>query len=402
LTYSLLLLTAVTVITAWLTGGIGVRSLGSSQYGGGKYVTLLAGIAGYFALTSRRIPPNRAGLYVACFFLSGMTYGIATLAIMAGPQFHFLMSIFSPMYATRELSAEGLLNEGMARFGGLQMIAIAVYLFMLARFGVRGLLDTARPWRLVLFLLTLGVGLYGGFRSYAVLFGLTFGAMFLLEGLHRTRVLAVFLGVGLLGSAVILPQAYKLPMAAQRALSFLPGKFDPVAIESARTTIEWRVDMWKQLLPGVPQYLFRGKGLSLDPTDMYLAGQSERRFQGGELSGTIAAGDYHNGPLSILIPFGIYGMIAFLWFLIAGVRLLHRNFKFGNPAYRNVNTLLLAAFVAHAFFFFIFFGSLCDDTPFFAGLLGLSVALNGADAPVLAQAEQPAGGVELNTEYIRV
>jgi hypothetical protein len=30
------------------------------------------------------------------------------------------------------------------------------------------------------------------------------------------------------------------------------------------------------------------------------------------------AGDYHNGPLSILIPFGLFGMIAFLWLLGAG------------------------------------------------------------------------------------
>jgi hypothetical protein len=401
LTYSLLLLVAVTVGTALMTGGFGAASLGSSQYGGGKYVGLLSGIAGYFALTSRRIPPHRAGLYVACFFLSGLSYGIATFAIMAGPQFHFLLSIFSATFASDQLSAEGVLNVGMVRLGGLQMMAIAIYSYMLARFGIRGLLDATRPWRLLLFLLALGAGLYGGFRSYVALFGLTFAGLFFLEGLHRTRYLAIFLGAGLLGSAILLPQAHKLPLVAQRALSFLPGKFDAVAVESATTTTGWRLEMWKQVLPEVPQYLFRGKGFALDPTDLYLAGESQRRFQGDALAGTIVAGDYHNGPLSILIPFGIYGMIAFLWFLIAGVRLLHRNYKFGNPAYRNVNALLLAAFAARAFFFFIFFGSLHSDMPFFTGLLGLSVALNGADASALAQAERPAVGVELNTEYIR-
>jgi len=51
-TCSLLLLAAVTATTAFLTGGVGVASLGSSRYGGGKYFSLLLGIAGYFALTS--------------------------------------------------------------------------------------------------------------------------------------------------------------------------------------------------------------------------------------------------------------------------------------------------------------------------------------------------------------
>ena len=38
---------------------------------------------------------------------------------------------------------------------------------------------------------------------------------------------------------------------------------------------------------------------------------------------------------------------------------------------------------------------------FFTGLLGLSVALNGAECAAPAPAEQPAAGVELSTEYIK-
>src|SRR5208283_5557251 len=98
---------------------------------------------------------------------------------------------------------------------------------------------------------------------------------------------------------------------------------------------------------------------------------------GNPLAGTIVVGDFHSGPLSILIPFGLYGAIAFLWFLAAGLRVLHRNWKFGDPALQRVNALLLAAFAGRTVFFFIFFGALHSDIAFFAGLLGLSVALNG-------------------------
>jgi hypothetical protein len=80
--------------------------------------------------------------------------------------------------------------------------------------------------------------------------------------------------------------------------------------------------------------------------------------------------------------------------------MLYRNWKFGSPALHSVNGLMLAAFTAHAVFFLCFFGSLHSDMAIFAGLLGLSVALNGAvTAPV--PAEQTSAGVEFSTEYIQ-
>jgi len=73
ITWPLICLAAAVLITAKFTGGFGLRAYGSDVYGGKKYVVLMAGILSYFALTSRRIPPERAGLYVALFFLGGVT-----------------------------------------------------------------------------------------------------------------------------------------------------------------------------------------------------------------------------------------------------------------------------------------------------------------------------------------
>ena len=402
LTRSWLLMAAVIVITGLLTGGFGARALGSGHYGGSRYFTALAAIAGYFAFTSRRIPPHRAGVYVACFFLSGLTGIIGNLAVAAGPPFHFLLSIVAPAFAQEQLSAQGAMSGGMVRITGLIVAGSAIYTYLLARFGIRGLLDLSRPWRLPLFLVATGAGLFGGFRSYVALFGLTFIALFFLEGLHRTRYLPALLGIMLLGGLVVLPQANKLPLVAQRALSFLPGRFDYFAVHSARTTLDWRWEMWKQVWPEVPQHLFRGKGFAFDPQDAFLAGEAQLRFQSEFVASTIVVGDYHNGPLSILVPLGIYGLVAFLWIIIAGLRVLYRNYRSGSPDYKNVNALILALFAAHALFFFVGFGSLYSDLAYFAGLLGLSVALNGAEPSLLPQAEQPAAGVELNTEYVRV
>ena len=91
-------------------------------------------------------------------------------------------------------------------------------------------------------------------------------------------------------------------------------------------------------------------------------------------------GDYHNGPLSVILPFGIFGAIAFVWLLIAGLRVVYRNYRFGDPAYHHFNTFLFAYFAVKVVIFFVIFGSLHSDLPQFLGLLGLSISLNGGVA----------------------
>jgi hypothetical protein len=111
--------------------------------------------------------------------------------------------------------------------------------------------------------------------------------------------------------------------------------------------------------------------------------------------GLAISGDYHSGPLSVIIPFGIWGTIVVLWFLIAGVWALHHNRLYGDPALQTVNTFLLTAFVARIIIFFFIFGGISGDIVAFAGYLGLSISLNGgicrpARNPAVTTAGPPA------------
>jgi hypothetical protein len=400
LTKPLLILTGVVVVTGMLTGGFGLRSLDASRNGGQKYFYFLAAVAGYFVFTSKRISPQRAPLYVALFFLSALTYGLTDLAMVGGSNVDFLWVFLPPEYGAGDATTVGITgsNGSIMHVGGLALVGIALYSYAFARFGIRGLVDLTRPWRLLLPLLALVAGLLSGYRGFAVGASLTFAVLFWLEGLHRTRYLAVLLATALIGGAVVLPYANHLPVIAQRTLSFLPGNFDYAAREDAKTSSEWRVEMWKLLLPEVPKRLFRGQGWGIDARELEMS--LSMADAGDPYASTIMVGNYHNGPFSILLPFGIYGMIAFVWFLVASLRLLHRNWKFGNPALHAVNAMLFAAFAGRVISFFLVFGSMHSDMAFFAGLLGLGVALNGAE-PARAQAEQPATGVEFGTEYIK-
>ena len=80
-----------------------------------------------------------------------------------------------------------------------------------------------------------------------------------------------------------------------------------------KASTEWRIDMWKAVLPSVPRYFFLGKGYGLDANDLYMSFESA--YRQGEASATSqVAGDYHNGPLTLIIPLGIWGVIGFVWF----------------------------------------------------------------------------------------
>src|SRR5262249_45173838 len=148
------------------------------------------------------------------------------------------------------------------------------------------------------------------------------------------------------------PFSCGLPLSMQRSLSVLPLDIDPAARADAQASIEWRVEMWRMLLDEVPHYFWLGKGYAINPTDIYLMDQAVRHGLAGPFEGAMVSGDYHSGPLSVLIPFGIFGVTAFMAFLIASFRVIILNYRYGRPDISNINTFVLSYFTAKVIFYF--------------------------------------------------
>ena len=375
-TWSLICLVAVVVFTAKMTG-LGLRTMGSEVYGGHRYIYLLGAIMGYFALSGHRIPPEKARLYVGLFFLGGLAALIADLAPIVPTPLHFIYLFFpADPYAIQTASGQGGL-----RFGGAGTASLMVFSYMLAVYGIRGIFLSGRRWRLIVFCFATMLGLLGGFRGGLAFQGMIFALLFYLEGLHRTKLVPIFAFIGFLMLVLLIPLTPHLPFSIQRALSFLPLKVDPLVQQSATGSSTWRFDMWKALLPQVPHYLMLGKGYALSVNDFQLLGGADAAVQVSsdfaENKYMAVAGAYHNGPLSVLMTFGLWGGIAFSWFLIAGTWVLYRNYRYGDPALWTMNAFLLAIFVVRIIAFFFIFGGLDGDMAHFGGLLGLGVSLNG-------------------------
>jgi len=392
LTRPLLILGGIVLLTGYLRGGIGVHALGStSAYGGRSYFWILGAIVGYFALSAVRIPAAKANRTGRIFFLSGTTSVLPNIVFLLGPAFYILYYFLPSDYAMGQAVAESGRQPGMTeRFSGVSPACTALICYFLVRWGIRGILSFARPWRLAMFIAAALLSLAGGFRSSVIMIGLLLVCQFCVEGLWRTRFLPMVLGVGVMAAVMIVTFSDRMPLAAQRAVSFLPVKVDPAVKADADFSVEWRVQMWQILLPQIPKYMLLGKGYSIDPEELYFAviggGAEDISAQTSMVSG-----DYHSGPLSTIIPIGLGGTLAFVWLLGAGIKVLYRNYRYGDPALRNINAFFLAYFITQIIFYFGVFGAFNSQLCVFTGLLGMSVSINGG---VRKRGQVPARSVQ--------
>jgi O-Antigen ligase len=376
ITWPLLGLIAVVAITAKLTGGLGLRAFGSDVYGGKKYIFLTVAILGYFAIASLPIPPEKARKYVVLYYAGGLLCIVQDFYPIVP---HFLRGIYwlIPPFA---YSLEGQFEVGVTRLAGTGAFGTAMVNVLIACYGLRGVFLSGKLWRPVVFSLSFILIFLGGFRSAIIGAVATFLILFFLEGLHRTRLMPFMAIFALAMVGIVIPLGSKLPFTFQRALAFLPPSVVNLrsdARASADDSWEWRVRMWKALEREIPEHLLLGKGYAISPEDYNSemgAGAAVGNSADPAEQALALSSDYHNGPLSVILPFGIWGVIAVVWFLAGSVWVMYRNYRYSPPELQTLNAFLFAMYLWSVITFYG--GSLATNMNLFTGVLGLSVAIN--------------------------
>lgn len=392
--WSLFALLVVVLITAKLTGGFGFRSLGASVYGGKKYATLIVGILSFFAIASRPIPKEKANFYIFLFFAGAMFSILQDLYYYTPDALRFIYYVFPPSSTGMDEFGNEEVILGVTRLGGVAGAAVAFVCWLLARHGIRENLLTDKLWRPLLLGGALLLIPLGGFRSSILGMLLILAIIFYLEKLHRTGLVLVVGLMIVMGGTLLVPLASHLPQTFQRALAFLPLDISGEARANADASTDWRLEMWKALMPEVPKYVALGKGYAFSAATFDESMGPNAMFHmtiDASQDPLALASDFHSGPLSIILPFGIWGVLAWLWYWWAGFYVVWRNYRYGDPDLRHINMYLFAAFVARCFGFLFIFGDLPMDVAGFAALVGLSVAVNhGIKAPQPRAAYRPA------------
>jgi hypothetical protein len=377
ITWSLICLIAVVAITAKLNGGIGLKAFGSDVIGGKKYIFLIVGILGYFAITARPIPPELARWYVALYFSGGIFSFIGDLYPICPGFLHPIFWVIPPSYYGDD---SGGFDLSATRLAGTGWAAVAATNTMIAFYGVRGIFLGGKLWRPVVFFICCILIFFGGFRSALILTAATFLMQFFLEGMHRTKLMPFFIIFCLAGAALVFPLATRLPFTFQRTLAFLPKEIihlTPEARMAAQDSTDWRIGMWTDLMPQIPKHLLLGKGYAISAEDAENIGLDTAFGQiNGSATALAISSDFHNGPISVILPFGIWGVIAFLWFIIASNIITYRNFRYGAPALKTINTFLFTTNVIGTLDFLFIFGDLSGGIAQFVGVLGISICVN--------------------------
>lgn len=402
--WPLIAFVAVVLITAKLTGGFGLRSMGSNVYGGKKYVYLLIGILSFFAITAKSIPKNKVNLYITLFFAGGFFDFIQDIYPIVPDPLKFIFLVFPPSDTVMSTLATG--NEavvlGQTRLGGIASAAGMVFTWMLARHGFQGNFLTGKLWRPAV-MTVMGAAIFlGGFRNNIIGVAILLALLFYLEKMYRTGAMLAVVMAGVLGGALLIPLAPHLPFTFQRALAFLPLDLDPEARMDADASTQWRLDMWEALLPQVPKYLLLGKGyaFSQQTFDDYMGPTATFKKAIDAADDPLAlSSDFHSGPLSVVLSFGIWGVLVWLWYWGAGFHVIWRNYHYGLPDHRHINLYLFAAFIFMCFNFLFIFGGIVEDVGHFAGVIGLSLAINHGikgpqsfSQPAPAELPEPATG----------
>jgi hypothetical protein len=369
--WPLLILLMIVISTAMFRGGVTGRALGSGNWGGMRYVLVVSAIAAFFAISARSIQAGSANRFGSFYFLSGSLSFVSNLILIAGPSLYFLFSVFSS-----ELAYFQLREGSIQRYTGLALAAAAIMNWLLMKYGIRGLTSFGSFWRIFVFALFLGVGLLGGFRSTLILLMLLLAFQFAFERLYRGWHIVALVGTIALSLAMLVMFIERLPISIQRSLSFLPIKVDPIVKADADGTLDWRLEMWKVVLPEVPKYLWIGKGYSYSGVDYYLTKAAVSQGRLTSYEDTLISGNYHHGILTLIIPFGLFGFLAFMWFAVAGWWLLFNNYRRSRPEVVLLNTFLLSYYSARLLFYFTFYGQFDLDLIVFTSCVALSLAIN--------------------------
>jgi hypothetical protein len=372
---------AVIIATAVVRGS-GLRFLGSSLWGGMGYIKVV--LAGAFVLTSRYIPLTDKQLRLTILLMLSLSL------LPVASQFLYVLSrgsIYQQYYFV-----EAYVGGLMESLNAIETGRGAVRFHMLATLSSNLLLCGLAliPWKsfykvligLLLFIVLLMAGL-SGFRGS---FLLAVGTLFILvvitaEDKKYVRLVSL-MAIVFMSLAIVYPFTNLLPGSIQRTLSWLPGADIPIEIKiEAMNSVVHRTRVWQMAWNEVPQYLWIGKGFTINPADILAITVRQDWALNAFLSH-----NYHSGPLSMLLDTGLFGFIFGTGFMLTSCYEAYRQMsRLPDDAFlKRFYMVFLAQYIYSVPAFFLIFGDVKESfVSMFINFSILNVLARTSEAKVI-------------------
>ena len=321
------------VLYHWIiSGDIGIKMLGGSGWGGRKYfkvfiaflcIPLLASFPGMRWQDLQKVPL----IYFLGSFVDIVPDLLTTFIPASAPLVWRVYSGVNLAEYGDTLRGNFAGEKGITRFGALAKLGSALGLVTLCYFHPRTWLRPSRLW--VLPVLLIG-GLFcalSGFRNTIFRYGVAFMAGLYATVRSRSLMILPLAAAAVAAIAFTQGKAFEYPMQIQRALSFLPGEWNPRATAEGKASNEWRQKIdevfYKEYFQQAPLF---GQGYHFDArlakqeTDIYLAIIERQAAPGDEYHDVrrfIEMRQPHQGVVHILLAVGVVGSVFFVLYCFA-------------------------------------------------------------------------------------
>jgi hypothetical protein len=294
--------------------GFGLRILGSDTMGGRFYLQQL--ISAIFPWLLAALPLTEKTLtrlfYMQC--LLTITFLVSDLALANQA------AVILPLLQFFEVATDAITFEmqagqfGIRRFQSLALIGGGFTYFLWARYGLPAFFTRKGIFLIPLGIALLAFGMLSGHRYLFIILIMTFGFCSYAQRLFSFRNSLIVGSATVLGLIAIYLFPDRLPLAGQRAISFLPGiEVHAIAHQDARSTWEMRRVLRKIGLEMAPDYFWIGRGLGFSSTsDTFAAANRD------PVMAHVNIGRFYNGLVGMLVNTGIFGTFFMLMFLTGG------------------------------------------------------------------------------------
>lgn len=377
------------LVSVYIRNPVGFWAMQSSIVGGRPYFEIMLAFGAFAVLSRVAISGWIARIFPLFFVIPSWCVGILDVISRLSPQAgNVFRTVYTGVGASNTATASAFQTEaqlGDTRMTGLLSAGTSLVLALCAKYNPVTLISPLYPVRVCLFIVAFAAIFLSGFRN-----GIVFAfAIYFLSSILRGRIkdLWVSFGTGIIALIVLISiqgTLIQMPRTMQRALSWLPGEWDEVAVADAEQSSQWRFEMWGWAWndPRIMRDRVWGQGFGLSLDDMNLiasmltSGVAGQNLLGGsDREQFMLTGTFHSGPLSTIKYIGAVGLALYFCLLcymtVVAWRLCYRA--------RETSAFPLALFVGipiiyEPFQFVVIFGALEGSYPqtlFWAGLLNM-------------------------------
>lgn len=323
-----LVLTVILLMVGYFRNPIGLSSLASGgNIGGRPYVETAVALVAYLILAGQQAKGSLIEKLPRWIIISAGVLavggGVAAFIPQAGIVLYQFYSGFLPDMG--ELLDPYGEREGVGKSGYLRPLAFALAAYVVARCSPIRLMRPENFWLVAILAFATVLAALTAYRSALIAVGFYFIAASWLWLRGLGLILCGFLGVLFVAALISLQSFVPLPEKVQRSFAFLPGNWDQRVEREAEGSVDWRVEMWEDVIYGdniKNWWIGDGFGFPQSEVEYYGYLHRTKQISPQQLAEYyLITGGLHSGPLSAAKFVGVIGGLLYLvlsFMVIAG------------------------------------------------------------------------------------